>query len=81
VPTDTTTPLLIDAAECCRLLCIGKTSLKKMLRTGRFPLKRYRLCRKLLFTRVELQQWVDAGMPHASRWAQLKEISALRRTG
>lgn len=69
-------PLMIDAAALCRALSIGETTLKKLIRTGRLPLKRYRLCRKVLFLRAELEQWIAAGMPPVSRWAMIRERNA-----
>jgi len=59
-------PLLIDARELARQLAVGQTTIKKLIRTGRLPLKRFRLCRKRLFSRVELTEWIAAGMPPAS---------------
>jgi hypothetical protein len=84
MPTDTPTtpaPILIDAAAVCAALSIGQTSLKKLIRTGRLPLRRYRLLRKVLFSRDELQRWVAAGLPPASRWSFLQEQAGLRKTG
>jgi excisionase family DNA binding protein len=69
-------PLLVDAVEVCRLLSVGRTTLKALTRSGRFPLKRHRLCRKLLFSRVELTEWIAAGMPAASRWSMVRELNA-----
>ncbi|MGD0464868.1 MAG: helix-turn-helix domain-containing protein [Tepidisphaeraceae bacterium] len=74
-------PLLVDAAEVCRLLSVGTTTLKTLIRTGRLPLKRHRLCRKMLFSRDEMKEWVTAGMPPASRWSFVREQKAMRATG
>jgi len=74
-------PLLIDAAEVCRLLSVGRTTLKALTRSGRFPIKRHKLCRKLLFSRVELTEWISAGMPAASRWSMVRELNAADQRG
>ncbi len=74
-------PLLIDKAEVLRLLSIGETTLKGLIRTGRFPLRRHRLCRKSLYSREELIAWQRAGMPPASRWSGLREISSVTVAG
>jgi len=77
-------PLLIDARELARQLAVGQTTIKKLIRTGRLPLKRFRLCRKRLFSRVELTEWIAAGMPPASRWSMVRELNAAesgRRAG
>ncbi|MGD0542629.1 MAG: hypothetical protein ABSB33_14035 [Tepidisphaeraceae bacterium] len=73
--------LMIDAAELGRQICCGSTTIKKMVRCGKLPLRRYRLCRKWLFSRGELEAWIAAGMPCASRWSFLKEQAAMKRTG
>jgi len=72
-------PILIDAAETCRLLSIGATTLKQLAAAGRFPLKRYRLCRKRLYSRAELMEWIAAGMPTENRWAMVRELNAANR--
>ena len=79
--TVTDAPLLVDAAAVCAALSIGPTSLKVLIRCGKFPLKRYRLIRKSLYSRVELEKWIAAGCPPSSRWSFIKEQAAMRRTG
>jgi hypothetical protein len=82
MPTDTTTaPMMIDFARLCAELCIGITTGKKLMKCGKLPLKKFRLCRKLLFSRDELVNWVSAGMPASARWSQLREMAAFRKTG
>jgi predicted DNA-binding transcriptional regulator AlpA len=73
-------PRLIDLAEICHRLSIGKTTAKGLLKSGRLPLKRFKLCRKLLFSLPEFEEWFRAGMPHATRWPMLRELNA-RRAG
>jgi hypothetical protein len=73
-------PLLIDLAEIGRRLSIGETTAKGLLKSGRLPLKRFKLCRKLLFSLSEFEEWFRSGMPHANRWPMLRELNA-RRAG
>jgi predicted DNA-binding transcriptional regulator AlpA len=79
-PAEQSPALLIDLAEVCRRLSIGETTAKGLLKSGHLPLKRVRLCRKLLFSATEFQEWFDSGMPHSTRWPMLRELNA-RRAG
>jgi predicted DNA-binding transcriptional regulator AlpA len=81
IQLDAAPRLLIDLRQLCGQISIGETTAKKLIRSGRLPLRRYRLCRKLLFSSQELQEWIAVGMPPASRWSFIKEQAAVRRTG
>jgi excisionase family DNA binding protein len=78
-PATDARPLMIDKRELGRQLSVGETTVKKMIRCGKLPLRRYRLCRKWLFSRVELQEWIEAGCPPASRWSMVRELNTASR--
>lgn len=71
--TDNTALLLSGPAVCARL-GIGKSTLHKMIRGGKFPLQPVRLCRAVRFRADELSTWVAAGCPAADRWRALQQF-------
>jgi len=73
--------MLIDLADLCGTLRLGRTAVLDAIKSGRIPLRRQRLCRKMLFSREELTAWVAAGMPPSSRWSLIREQSAMRAVG
>lgn len=72
-PLDNAALLLSGAAVCARL-GIGKSTLHKMIRGGRFPLLPVRLGRAVRFRADELSTWVAAGCPAADRWRAMQLI-------
>jgi hypothetical protein len=69
-PQTTIPPLLIDTAELCRLLSVGKTRLNNMKQSGELGLLPARISTggKSLYGRAELERWVDAGLPPRRDW-------------
>lgn len=61
-------PLLLDVSEVARLLCISRTTLFSRLSSGRMLRPVLREGRLLRWSRVELEAWIAAGMPHQDRW-------------
>lgn len=70
----TVTALLVDGAEVCARLSIGKSSLHRMIRSGKFPLKPVCLGRAVRYSTAELSAWVTAGCPAGDRWRALQQF-------
>ncbi|MCX5670336.1 MAG: AlpA family phage regulatory protein [Planctomycetota bacterium] len=60
-------PLLIDAAEACRLLGIGRSLFFALKSAGRLP-DPVHLGRSVRWGRAELTAWVAAGCPPRETW-------------
>jgi len=75
MPAETTgTALLIDGAEVCARVSIGKSTLHKMIRAGKFPLQPVRLGRAVRYSAADLSAWVSAGCPAGDRWRALQQF-------
>ena len=59
---------LIDIADLCSLLSIGRSTAERWLASGRLlqPIRLSRTCHR--WRRVEVLDWIAAGCPHASEW-------------
>lgn len=64
--------LLVDGAEAARLLAIGKSLFYALLASGRFGPRPLKLGRATRVSRIELQQWIDAGCPPRARWDAMR---------
>ena len=60
-------PLLVDAAEACRLLNIGRSLFFSLKSAGRLP-DPVHLGRAVRWGREELRAWVAAGCPPREVW-------------
>ena len=58
-----------DAAE---ILSVSRSTLYQMHSSGRLGPMVYKLGRRSLLSRKELEAWVDAGMPNRDRWQEAK---------
>jgi excisionase family DNA binding protein len=52
-------PLLVDAREAARRLSLSEKTVKRMAYSGELPCRKVR--RRLLFSTVELAEWVAGG--------------------
>jgi len=70
-------PALLTIPLVCEYLNIARPTFYKINATGAFGLLPIRLgtCRKVLYSRIELDAYVRAGCPHRKQWQiQKKEI-------
>jgi excisionase family DNA binding protein len=77
----TDNPLLIDGAEVCARLSIGKSKLHQMIRAGRFPVSPIRLGRAVRYSAADLSAWVAAGCPASDRWRAMLAVNGRRIGG
>jgi len=64
-------PLLIPASAASKLLGMGRTCFYAMESSGRIGPSPLRFGRKVLWSRAEIERWVECGCPPRDRW--LKE--------
>jgi len=70
-------PALLTVQQVCRLLNISRAEFYRINATGAFgPLPvRLGTCRKVLYSRAEVEDWLKAKCPHKRIWqAQRKEV-------
>jgi len=63
-------PALLTIPQVCEYLNIARATFYKINATGAFGLLPVRLgtCRKVLYSRAELDAYVRAGCPHRKQW-------------
>ena len=74
---DRIAPALLTIPQVCAYLNIARPTFYKINATGAFGLLPITLgtCRKVLYSRAELDAYVRAGCPHRKQWQiQRKEI-------
>jgi predicted DNA-binding transcriptional regulator AlpA len=71
MPLSDLEPLLLSVNDVCQLLRIGRTAFFSLRSCGKFPLKEVQLCNKLLYKRVEIEAWVQAGCPNQKSWGEI----------
>ena len=67
-------PALLTIPQVCAYLNIARPTFYKINATGAFGLLPVRLgtCRKVLYSRTELDAYVRAGCPHRKQWQSMK---------
>lgn len=67
-------PLVVDTHGVARLLALSERTVRSLNASGRLP-RPLALGRRRLWSRRELEEWIEAGTPGRDRW------EALRSTG
>ncbi|MHC4477710.1 MAG: helix-turn-helix transcriptional regulator [Planctomycetota bacterium] len=66
-------PALLTVLQVCRLLNISRAEFYRLDASGKFAPLPTGLCRKRLYSRSELETWIQAGLPHRKQWRAMKE--------
>lgn len=68
-------PALLTIPQVCAYLNIARPTFYKLNSTGAFGLLPVKLgtCRKVLYSRAELDAFVQAGCPHRRQWQSIKK--------
>ncbi|HCO96626.1 MAG TPA: hypothetical protein DIU00_22250 [Phycisphaerales bacterium] len=68
-------PALLTIPQICAYLNIARPTFYKIKATGAFGLLPIKLgtCRKVLYSRAELDAYVRAGCPHRKQWQFMKK--------
>ena len=64
--------LLLSATEAAKLLGITRSHLDSLHSSGRIGPKPIKLGRRSLWSRKEMEAWVDAGCPARVKWLGMK---------
>jgi predicted DNA-binding transcriptional regulator AlpA len=65
-------PLLLDIQQLCKSLSIARPTYYKILANGMLGPLPIKLCRKVLYSKGEIERWVQAGCPHRKIWQSMK---------
>ena len=66
-------PALLTVQQTCQFLNISRALLYSRLSSEVFGIIPIRIGRKVLFSRKELQAYIDAGMPTRTKWQAMKK--------
>jgi predicted DNA-binding transcriptional regulator AlpA len=68
-------PALLTIPQVCLYLNIKRATFYKINATGAFGLLPIKLgtCRKVLYSRIELESFLKAGCPHRKQWQTMKK--------
>ena len=74
-PLERIAPALLTIPQVCEYLNIARPTFYKINATGAFGLLPIKLgtCRKVLFSRAELDAYVQAGCPHRKTWQTMRK--------
>ncbi|MHC4463199.1 MAG: helix-turn-helix transcriptional regulator [Planctomycetota bacterium] len=68
-------PALLTILQVCQLLSISRAEFYRLNASGKFAPLPIGLCRKRLYLRSEVLDWLSAKCPHRKQWQiQRKEI-------
>ena len=65
-------PALLTISQVCQLLNISRAEFYRLDQTGKFAPLSIGLCRKRLYVRAEIENWIVAGLPHRKVWSTMK---------
>lgn len=66
-------PALLTIPQVCQLLNISRAEFYRVDQTGKFAPLSTGLCRKRLYVRAEIENWIRAGLPHRRQWQSVKK--------
>ena len=72
-------PALLTIPQVCAYLNIGRATFYKINATGTFGLLPVKLgtCKKVLYSRAELDDYVKSNCPHRKQWQSMKTNRAI----
>lgn len=69
-------PLAVDQDSAAALLSVSRSTFDRMAEDGRLGPEPVRLsARCLRYSRIEIEQWVAAGMPPRPKWLAMKQTT------
>lgn len=66
-------PLLLDINQLCMCLGIKRATYYRISANGMLGPLPIKLCRKVLYSKTEIERWVEVGCPHRKQWQILKK--------
>ncbi len=70
-------PALLNIEQTCQILNIARPTFYNLRASGKFAPLPVGLCRKVLYRRDELENWIQAGLPHRKQWQFMKKENGL----
>ncbi len=70
-------PELLTVEQTCQLINVARPTLYKLSATGALGPMSVKLCRKVLYSKSEIQAWIHAGCPHRKQWQIMKKENKL----
>lgn len=65
-------PALLDITQVCQLLNMSRAEFYRLDQSGKFAPLSTGLCRKRLYVREEIENWIRAGCPHRKQWQSMR---------
>ena len=65
-------PALLTISQVCQLLNVSRPEYYRLRSSGKFAPLPINLCRKVLYRRGEIENWIRAGCPHRRQWQAQK---------
>lgn len=66
-------PALLTIEQTCQLLNISRAEFYRLDQSGKFAPLSTGLCRKRLYIRTEIENWIASGLPHRKVWQSMKK--------
>lgn len=66
------TPVLLNIAETCKFLNISQATYFRIAANGKLGPLPIKLCSKNLYSKNELECWVNSGAQHRKLWQSIK---------
>jgi predicted DNA-binding transcriptional regulator AlpA len=65
-------PLLLTIPDICKMLNIAHSTFYSLCSSGKFAPLPVKLCRKVLYNKAEVENWVSSGCPHRRQWIVMR---------
>jgi excisionase family DNA binding protein len=65
-------PALLTVEEICQLINVKRATFYKLKNSGHFAPLPVPLCRKVLYLRSEIEDWLRAKCPHRKQWQAMR---------
>jgi predicted DNA-binding transcriptional regulator AlpA len=66
-------PALLTISQVCQLINVGRAELYRLKATGVFAPLPVGLCRKVLYLRSEVEDWLKQKCPHRKQWQAMRQ--------
>lgn len=66
-------PALLNITQVCQLLNISRAEFYRLNASGKFAPLQVGLCRKVLYQKQEVLDWISAKCPHRKIWQSMKK--------
>lgn len=66
---------LLTVGQVCQLINVKRATFYKLKASGRFGPLPVPLCRKVLYLRSEIEDWLKARCPHRKQWQIMRKES------